>query len=76
MENQINVEYKISFMGFSGMCDKYDKQYFSYIKTNKNYWLSVDVTKSSPFKKIGTLPRESLIPFIVVYICLAQQSLK
>ena len=71
MENQTNVEYKISFMGFSGKCDKYDKRYFSYIKTNKNYWLSVDVIKSGPFKKIRTLRRESLIPSIVVYICLA-----
>ena len=58
-------------MEFSGKCDKYEKQYFSYIRTNKNYWLSVDVTKSSPFKKIKTLPREGLIPSIVVYICLA-----
>ena len=74
MENQTNVEYKISFMGFSGKCDKYDRRYFSYIKTNKNYWLSVDVTKSSPFKKIRTLPREGLIPSIVVYICLAATS--
>ena len=51
MENQTNVEYKISFKGFSGKCDKYDKRYFSRIRTNKNYWLSVDVTKSRPFKK-------------------------
>ena len=58
-------------MGFSGKCDKYDKRYFSYIKTNKYYWLSVNVTKSSPFKKIRTLPREGLVPSIVVYICLA-----
>ena len=27
MGNQTNVEYKISFMGFSGKCDKYDKRY-------------------------------------------------
>ena len=53
------------------MCDKYDKRYFSYIRTNKNYWLRVDLTKSSPFKKIRTLPHEWLIPSIVVYICLA-----
>ena len=52
MENQTNVEYKISFMGFSEKCDKYDKRYFSYIRTNENYWLSIDVTKSSPFKKL------------------------
>ena len=71
MENQTNAEYKISYMGFSGKCHKYDKRYFSYIRTNENYWLSVDVTKSSPFKKIRTLPREGLIPSIVVYICLA-----
>ena len=71
MENQTNVEYKISFMGFSGKCHKYDKWYFSYIRTNENYWLSVDVTKSSPSKKIRTLPREGLIPSVVVYICLA-----
>ena len=51
MENQTNVENKISFIGFSGKCDKYDKRYFSYIRANKNYWLIVDVTKSSPFKK-------------------------
>ena len=51
MENQTNVEYKMSLMGFSGKCDKYDKQYFSCIRINKNYWLNVDVTKSSPFKK-------------------------
>ena len=70
MENQTNVEYKISFMGFLGKCDKYDKRYFSHIRTNENYWLSVDVTKSSPFKKIRTLPRKGLIPSIVVYICL------
>ena len=38
--------------------------------TNKNYWLSIDVTKSSPFKKIITVPREGLIPSIVLYICL------
>ena len=58
-------------MGFSGKCDKYDERYFSYIRTNKNYWPSVDVTKNSSFKKIRTLPREGLIPSIVVYICLA-----
>ena len=71
MENQTNVEYKISFMGFSGTCGKYDKRFFSYIRTNKNYWLRVDLTKSSPFKKIRTLPHEGLIPSIVAYICLA-----
>ena len=71
MENQTDVECKISLMGFSGKFDKYDKRYFSYIRTNKNYWLSVDVTKSSQIKKIRTLPREGLIPSIVVYICLA-----
>ena len=70
MENQTHVEYKISFMGFSGKCDKYDKRYFSYIRRKKNYWLSVDVTKSSPIKKIRTVPREGLIPSIFVYICL------
>ena len=43
-------------------------------KYDKNYWLSVDVTKSSPFKKIKTLPREGLIPSIVAYICLAANS--
>ena len=37
----------------------------------KNYWLSVDVTKSSPFRKIRTVPREGLISSIVVFICLA-----
>ena len=71
MENQTKVEYKILFVEFSGKCDKYDKRYFSYIRTNKNYWLRVDLTKSSPFKKIRTLPHERLIPSIVVYICLA-----
>ena len=35
MENQTNVEYKISFMRFSGKCGKYDKRYFSYIRTNE-----------------------------------------
>ena len=29
----------------------------------------LDLTKSSPFKKIRTLPHEGLIPSIVVYIC-------
>ena len=58
-------------MGFSGKCDKYDKRCFSCMRTNKSYWLSVNVTKSSPFKKIRTLPREGSIPSIVVYICLA-----
>ena len=58
-------------MGFSGTCDKYDKRYFSYIRTNKNYWFRVDLTKSSPFKKIRTLPHAGLIPSVVVYICLA-----
>ena len=76
MENQTNVEYKISFVGFSGKCLKYDKRYFSYIRTNRNYWLSFDVTKSSPFKKIKTLPREGLTPSIVVYICLAASTLE
>ena len=71
MENQTNVEYKISCMGFSGKCDKYDKRYFSYIRTNKNCWLSVDVTKSSSFKKIRILSRDGLISSIVLYICLA-----
>ena len=51
MENQTNVEYKISSMRFPGECDKCDKRYLSYIKTNKNYWLSVDVTKRRPPKK-------------------------
>ena len=41
------------------------------IRANKNYWLSVDVSKSRPFEKVRTLPRESLIPSIVAYICLA-----
>ena len=41
------------------------------MRTNKSYWLSVIVTKSSPFKKLRTLPREGSIPSIVVYICLA-----
>ena len=50
-ENQIKVEYKISFMGFSGKFDEYDKRYFSYKRINKTDCLSVDVTKSSPFKK-------------------------
>ena len=71
MENQTNVEYKISFMGFWGKCDKYDTRYISYIRANKNYWLSVDVTKSSLFKKIRTLPRDGLMPSIVVNICFA-----
>ena len=35
MESQTDVEHKISFMGFSGKCDKYDKRYFSYIRTIK-----------------------------------------
>ena len=62
-----NIIYEI----FRRECDKYEKRYISYIRKNQNYWLSVDVTKSSPFKKIRTLPREDLIPSIVVYICLA-----
>ena len=49
MESQTKVECKIWFIGFSGKCDKYEKQYFSYVRTNKNHWLSVDVTKSSQF---------------------------
>ena len=76
MENQTKVEYKIPFMGFSGKCDKYDKRYFLYIRTTKNYWFSVDVTESIPFKKIKTLPPESLIPSIDIYICLAATSFK
>ena len=61
MKNQRNVEYKISFVGFLSVififkCDKYDKGYFSHIRTDKSYRLSVNVTKSSPFKKIRTLP--------------------
>ena len=70
VENQANVAYKILFMEFSGKGDKYDKRYFSCMTTNKNYWLSVDVTKSGLFKKIRTLPREDLIPSIVIYIYL------
>ena len=52
-------------------CDKYNKGYFSHIRTDKSYRLSVNITKSSPFKKIGTLPRKVLIHSLVVYICLA-----
>ena len=48
MKNQANVKYKISFMGLSGKCDKYDKRFFSYIRTNKKYWLSVNLKE---FKK-------------------------
>ena len=62
-----NIIYEI----FRKESDKYEKRYFSYIRKNQNYWLSVDVTKSRPFKKIRTLPREDLIPSIVVCICLA-----
>ena len=58
-------------MIFIFKCDKYDKGYFSHIRTDKSYRLSVNVTKSSPFKKIRTLPREGSIPSIDVYICLA-----
>ena len=76
MENQAKVENEISFIRFSGKCNKYGKRYFSYIRTDKNYWLSVDVTKSSPFKKIRTLPPEGLIPSVVVYICLVATSKK
>ena len=38
-------------MGFSGKFDEYDKRYFSYKRINKTDCLSVDLTKSSPFKK-------------------------
>ena len=55
MENQTNVEYNIFFMRFSGMRDKYDKRYCSYIRRNKNYRLRVDVTKRSPIKKTSKL---------------------
>ena len=62
-------------MGFSGKCDKYDKRCFS-TKTNKNYCFSVDVTKSSLFKKTKALPRAHLMASIVVYICLVAATLE
>ena len=76
MGNQTKIEYKILSVEFSGKCDKNDQRYFSYIRANKNYWLNVDVTKSSSFKKNRTLPLEGLIPSIIVYICFAATSLK
>ena len=71
MENQANVEFKISCMRFSGELDECDKRYISYIWVNKYYWLSVDVTKDRPFGKFKRLPRDGLIPSLVAYICFA-----
>ena len=64
-----SLECKISFKGFLRKYDKYDRRYVLFTRTNKNYWVSVDVTKCN-LLKVKRLPREGLIHFIFEHICL------
>ena len=57
IQNGTKAQYNLSFFGHYTSGNKSTK-YHSYIKPNNHYWLKVNVTKKTPFKLFGEIPRE------------------